>query len=413
MEKNNKNYESELPPVLLLNGGVVALSVARSLGKKGIKVYALDIPENYGRYSKYSNRIQYNGGKSIEDWVYWLTGKALEKLRGSVIFPVSDPIIEMVSRYRKQLSDHYILPEINDNLMLSLLDKAETYKIAEKIGVPAPKVWCVNSEEDILGIMSSLSFPCALKPRFSHEFKGHNFLKKIFIVNNQQELLSEFKFLNELGQKNNFRADLIVTELIPGIGENQFQSYYSYFDENGIPLMSFTKRKLRQYPIYSGYGTYQTVGDWNPKVAELGLKFMQGANYFGLGNVEFKLDPRDGILKLMECNTRLTTATELIVSSGFNISLFIYNRLVGKELPPYDNYRKETTLIRPVRDFLSFWNARKENNSTWRSYLKSISKKHSYEVFSWKDLMPWIMLGLHFIKRAKVLMLFNSKKNTG
>ncbi len=409
MQIINKRNISESPPVLLIDGGVVSLSVARSLGNKGIPVYTLNIPQNLGRFSKYSTRIQYAGGNSIEDWVQWLTSKASEQIRGAVIFPVSDKIIEMVSRYRKQLSDHYILPEFNDSLMLAMLDKAETSKIADKIGIPAPKTWCINSAEEIEGIMSSLPYPCALKPRFSHEFTGRNFLKKLFIVKNQDELLSEFKSLYELGKKYNFRSDLIVTELIPGVGENQFQSYYSYLDENGIPLMHFTKRKPRQYPIYSGYGTYQTIGDWNPQVAELGLKFMQGADYLGLGVVEFKLDPCDGILKLMECNTRLTTATELIIRSGFDITLFVYNRLVGRELPPYKNYRKDTTLIRPIRDFLSFWDAHRKNKNTWRSYLKSIAKIHCYEVFSWKDPLPWLMRGFHYMKRAREL-LFKIKK---
>ena len=403
------NDNSALPSVLLIDGGVVPLSVARSLGRRGISVYTLDIPQNHGRYSKYSTRIKYNGENNIEGWVQWLTKEAPEQIRGSVIFPISDEIIDMVSRYRTQLAEEYILPEMNDKLTIAMLDKAETYRLAEKIGIPAPKTWCVNSVEDIEQCIPFISFPCALKPRFSHEFKGRNFLKKLFIVNNQDELFSEFNHLNELGQKYNFRSDLILTELIPGFAENQFQSYYSYLDENGTPLMHFTKRKPRQYPVESGYGTYQTVGEWNPKVAELGLKFMQGSGYIGLGAVEFKLDPRDGVLKLMECNTRLTTATQLIVGSGFDICLLIYNRLVGKELPSYKNFNKNTTLIRPIRDFLSFWNGHKMNDSSWGTYLKSIAKRHNYEVFSWKDPMPWIMLGLHYIKRAKVLF-FKDKK---
>ncbi len=406
MQIRHKRDISESPPVLLLDGGVVSLSVARSLGNKGIPIYTLNIPQNYGRFSKYSNRIQFTG-KCIEDWVHWLTSDALEQFRGAVIFPCSDNIIDMVSRYRMQLADHYILPESNDSLMLAMLDKAETYKIADKIGIPAPKTWCINSVEELEGIMSSLPYPCALKPRFSHEFRGRNFLKKLFIVKNQVELLSEFKRLYKLGKKYKFRSDLIVTEIIPGVGENQIQSYYSYLDENGIPLMHFTKRKPRQYPIYSGFGSYQTIGDWNPQVAELGLKFMQGADYWGLGNIEFKLDPRDGILKLMECNPRLTNATELIIRSGFDIALFVYNRLVGRELPPYENYRKDTTLIRPVRDFLSFLEAHRKNKNTLRSYLKSIAKIHCYEVFSWKDPLPWLMLGFHYLKRV---LLFKRKK---
>jgi predicted ATP-grasp superfamily ATP-dependent carboligase len=76
MQIIDKRDISESPPVILLDGGVVSLSVARSLGNKGIPVYSLNIPQNYARFSKYSNRIQFTG-ESTEDWVQWLTSDAL------------------------------------------------------------------------------------------------------------------------------------------------------------------------------------------------------------------------------------------------------------------------------------------------------------------------------------------------
>ena len=397
MKYQINNYES--PPVLLLDGGVVSLSVARSLGSKGIPVYSLNIPQNHARFSRYSQKINFKAGK-IEEWVQWLTSDALKQFRGGVIFPVSDQTIEMAAKYRSELGDFYILPEINDKLTLAMLDKAETYKIAKKIGIPAPQTWFINSMEEVERIKSTLPYPCALKPRFSHEFKGRNFLRKLFIVKNQDELVSEYRKLNDLGKKYDFRSDLIITEFIPGIGEDQLQSYYTYLDPNGNPLMHFTKRKPRQYPVYSGYGTYQTIGDWNPEVAEVGLKFMQDSGYVGFGSIEFKLDKRDGVLKLMECNTRLTNANELIQRSGFDLAFFIYNRLTGRELPSYKNYRKDLTLLRPFRDFLSFRKARKINNITWKTWLKSIAKRHVYEVFTWKDPLPWLKINMYYIKRV-------------
>ena len=385
---------SEFPPVVLLNGGIVA----RSLGSQGIPVYALDNSENFGRFSKYSKLIRF-GAKGIEEQVEWLTNNGLEQVKGSVIFPCSDKTIELVSKHRKQLSEHYILPESKDDLMLAMLDKAATYDLANKIGVPTPKTWCVNSKEDLECILKEISYPCGLKPRYSYEYKGRNFLKKLFIVNNQDELISEFQELTELGRKYKFRSDLIVTEIIPGVGPTQFQSYYSYLDENGTPLMHFTKRKLRQYPIDSGNGTYHLT-DWNPEVAELGLKFMKGVGYLGLGAIEFKQDPRDGVLKIMECNPRFTNATELIRRSGFDMALFVYNRLVGKELPPYENYRKGVSMIRPVRDFLAFREIHKKDKVSWNSWFRSIARKHYFELLSWKDPKPWLMMGVYYIKRV-------------
>ena len=394
-----RNYTPDTPPVLLLDGGIIPLSVARSLGRKGIPVYAIDIPQNYARYSRYSKRISFRGDNQ-QAWMTWLTGEALAQYRGAVIFPCSDAVVEMVARRRAQLETDYLLPEANDDILLAMLDKAETYPLAEKIGVPVPETWVVNTREDIEAIMHSVPYPCALKPRYSHEFRDRQFLKKIFIVNNQDELLREYEYLHQFGMRDQFRSDLIVTEIIPGEEEGQFQSYYSYLDENGTPLIHLTKRKLRQYPNDSGMGTYH-ITDWNPEVAELGLRFFQGVGYYGLGAIEFKRDPRDGVLKMMECNARLTTATELLRHSGFDIALFIYNRLTDRPLPPMGEYRRGVRMIRPVRDFLSFRNAHRRGLLTWRQYLRSVLHRQHFETFAWYDPLPWVIMIFYFIRRLR------------
>ncbi len=393
--------KNERPPVLLLDGGIVSLSIARSLGSRGITVYALDIPQNHARYSRYATRIPFHG-KNIDEWLDWLTSEAAKPYHGSVLFPCSDDVVELSAANRSVLSPHFMLPEFDDNLLLAMLDKAKTYQLAGEIGVPAPKIWLVKNRRDLESIIDEVPFPCALKPRFSHEFRGRQFVKKLFVVNNRAELLREFDDIQRSGKQFGFRADLIVTEVIPGESNDSFQSYYSYLDNSGVPLFHFTKRKLRQYPNDSGNGTYHMT-DWNPKVAELGLKFLKGINYVGLGAIEFKLDERDGELKLMECNPRLTNATELIRQSGFDIAYFVYNRLAGQPLPVVGEYRRGARMIRPVRDFLSFLNARKRGLMTFREWLESVLHRSHFEVFAISDPMPWVMMNFYYIKRVMKL----------
>jgi D-aspartate ligase len=398
---STKDEMGKRPPVLLLDGGIVSLAAARSLGKQGIRVYALDIAQNHARYSRYTRRVRFQEDNQ-QAWLEWLSGEGSRKYRGSVLLPCSDNVIELAARHRSQLERDYILPEGKNEVLLAMLDKAETYRLAEKAGIPAPKMWIVTTIDEVESIRASLPYPCALKPRFSHDFRGRETAKKIFIVHNHSELLRDFKYIQTLGQRGNFRSDLIITELIPGEGEDLFQSYYSYLDESGTPLFHFTKRKLRQYPNDSGNGTYHKT-DWNPRVAEMGLKFFKGVGYLGLGAIEFKLDPRDGVLKLMECNPRLTNATELLHRCGFDVALFVYNRLTGRPLPPVDGYRRGVYLIRPFRDFLSFLSARRRGLLTWRRWVKSVLHRQHFEAFAWDDPLPWAMIGYYYIKRSTKL----------
>ena len=63
------------------------------------------------------------------------------------------------------------------------------------------------------------------------------------------------------------------------------------------------------------------------------LRLFRHVGLRGLANVEFKLDPRDGQYKLIECNARFTAANGLVAKSGIDLGRFVYCRAVGLPLP--------------------------------------------------------------------------------
>jgi predicted ATP-grasp superfamily ATP-dependent carboligase len=193
---------------------------------------------------------------------------------------------------------------------------------------------------------------------------------------------------------------MLVTELIPG-REDAHCSYYTYIDEHGEPLFHFTKRKLRQYPSNFGLGTYH-ITDWNPEVAEMGLRFFQGIGYRGIGNVEFKRDARDGSLKLIECNARLTLVTEMITLSGIDMGLFIYNRLTGRPLPPVENYRKGLRVLRPIVDIQAFRSSHKRGEMSFWEWLRTLLHRQHFLYFRWSDPVPSLMAVHPFMRRQWV-----------
>jgi D-aspartate ligase len=401
MTPSGGNTNLGSPPVLTLGGGIVALSVARSLGVRGIKVYAFDVEQNHARYSRLCSRIPFKGDKP-EAWLEWLTSEKSRPYRGSVIIPCADEEVELLARHRAKLEADYVIPEANDDVLLAMLDKAETYPLAQKAGIPVPETWFLDSREQVEAVKSDLPYPCALKPRYSHEFRGHVFLKKLFLINDQTELLHEFNRIHDLGIQYNFRSDLVITEIIPG-NEDQFQSYFTFIDENGSPLFRYTKRKLRQYPNNFGNGTYH-MSEWIPEVADLGQQLFEGIGYRGMGNAEFKRDPRDGLLKLIECNPRITNATELIRHSGFDMPLFIYNRMTGNPLPPMQEYKDGVRSIRPVRDFLAARKCCQRGEITWKEYVRSLMHRFNFEIFAWHDPLPFLMMGLYYLRRLKKMI---------
>jgi predicted ATP-grasp superfamily ATP-dependent carboligase len=124
----------------------------------------------------------------------------------------------------------------------------------------------------------------------------------------------------------------MVQEVIPG-GDDELYTLGSYVRADGKPLGLFSGRKLRQTP--PGVGTCR-VGEavWVEDVVESGLKLLHALGFYGLSQVEFKRDPRDGAYKLMEVNPRLFQWHGLAAACGVDLPLIAYRDLTGEQVEP-------------------------------------------------------------------------------
>ena len=368
------------PPAILLGGAANALSIARSLGRRGIPVVALNDEASHVRHSRFGRFVPLPAGVDMQKaWLDWLRVEGRNDYRGGVVLPCCDDALELLAGSRKELEADFILTEANDEVVLAMLDKAKTQALAARAGVPAPQVWEVKDRAELLKVLPEIPYPCALKPCHSHLFSRHFPTRKLFVAENERQLLEQFEATAR------FNLEMLVTEIVAG-PDDRYWGYFTYLDEAGRPLVQFIKHKLRQHPVGFGVGTFH-ISRWDPEVAELGLAFSRGAGLRGMVYVEFKRDARDGRLKLIECNPRFTGANELLARCGIDYSLLVYNRLTGRPLPPADSFRQGVRLLRPAQDFLAFLEYRRRGELTTLSWVRTLLRPYCTPFFSWTD--PW------------------------
>jgi D-aspartate ligase len=390
------------PPAVILGGGGTALPVARSLGDAGIPVFALGSRRDPVRHSRRCTQFVNLGREPgmQERWLEWLRSAPA----GSVVLPCEDEGLDLIARNRDMLLDLGLVPfEANDQVLLAMLDKHETYRLCAGLGIEAPLSFRVHTEADIAHALERISYPCALKPVHSHEFVRHFPGMKAFEVDSDEEARNALSHTVVLG------VEMIATEIVPG-ADDQFFSYYSYIDDEGHPLLHVTKRKLRQYPIHFGSGCFHTT-NWDPESAELGLRFFEGVGLRGLGNVEFKRDARDGRLKLIECNHRFTAATGLLRAAGADLPLFVYNKLTDKPLPRIEGYDTDLTMWYPMRDVRAFFAYRRKREMSFPQWARSIMRRHHYPVGSVHDTRPALVNSLRVVSRLRGLLRRTRVKN--
>jgi len=379
------------PATIVIGGDANALSVARCLHAAGISVYALNRPHNLIRYSRTCRWIDLSDGDGGADaWASFLLGPRSDHLRGAVILACSDDAIEMIIAHRSRLAEKFVVEEGDSDLRLSMLDKLRTYDKSVEAGVPTPKYWRVQSVSDIESVKGELIFPLIIKPLFSHHTRKIDMYKYV-TAENYDELNRRFKDLQR------HQIEFLLMEFVPG-GDDQLCSYYTYMDENCVPLFHFTKRVIRRYPENEGLGCYH-VTDWSPDVRDMGLKFFRHVKLRGLGNVEFKRDPRDGQLKIIECNARFTAANCLVKAAGLDLAILSYNKLTGRPLPAVDIYRSGLTLWLPARDFLAYRELKRKGKITFWRWFSSVMRPQHFQNFTWHDPLPAIVGTWQIINR--------------
>ena len=376
--------EGGSPPVILLGGGANALSVARSLGRLGAAVHALNEPDALVRHSRFCRFIDLpvpKAGGEGEAWTDYLLGPGSDPLKGAVLLACSDAGIEVLAGRRDDLAGRFRIDDSEPRAQLRMLDKLDTYREAVAAGVPTPKFWLAGSAVELEATRDELehAYPVVVKPRLSHVFEGQTG-RKLFVARDFDGLASAVAAIAATGTES------LIVEMVPG-PDDRLCSYYTYLDAESRPLFHFTKRIVRRYPALRGTACYHVTDDV-PEAAELGARLFRRAGLRGLANVEFKRDDRDGGLKLIEVNARFTASNCLVSRSGIDLAAFVYARLVGLPAPPTDRFTTGLRLWDPVRDFQSYLELRRDGQLTFPRWLSSVLHRQSFPYFEWSDPLP-------------------------
>jgi predicted ATP-grasp superfamily ATP-dependent carboligase len=381
-----------LPAAIILGGSTNAVSIARSLGRRGIRVFVSVADERHALFSRYcTKRFPYKrDAEAAGFWRQLLLGPDAATLHGSVLLPCNDEAVTFVARTREELRHHYILDDSVPDLQLAMIDKRRTLTLAQEVNVDAPRFWMVDGAADLEAVLGDLRYPLIVKPLLSHLFQA-KFGRKYFNAGNAVEVRAALERVWAAG----LRA--MICEWIPG-PDSLLSSYYTYIDRDDKPLFHFTKKVIRRFPKNEGLTSYH-ITDWDPEVAAEGLRFLAGIKFRGLANVEFKRDLRDGRLKLVECNVRFTAPQELFVRCGLDTASIVYNHLVGLPLPPTHSYRTDVRLWHPIRDFWAFRQLHRLNELTLGEWIKSIAHWQALPYFQWTDPMPTLMPAARSVAR--------------
>lgn len=358
------------------------LAVIRSLGAKGVPLVGLGY--GHGQIGLASRHLRasftcpdpHEDESAFVDFLASLAGR----WPGAVIFPSDDASLVATSRHRERLAAAGFRIVAEDWPMVrTLIEKHRTYEVAERAGVPYPRLHLVRDAGETRRFAREIGFPCLLKPSTGHLF-FRKLGRKMLMVGSPQELE---RYL-ELGR--DYGGELMLCEFIPGgdaCGAN-----YNSFAAGGRVLREFTAAKLRLKPTLIGFPT-AVESRWIPEVAESGRRMIAALGYEGFSCMEFKRDARDGRYKLMEVNGRHNFSGRLAVACGLDFPWMSYLAAQGLPLPAVGAPAKEGVCwIDEERDPRSGLLAAREGWRAAGDWLDSYRRARAFAVFASTDPGP-------------------------
>jgi len=368
---------------LVIGGDYQGLGIIRSLGRHGVPSVVIDDEYCIGSHSRYAlHSVHFKNIREPEAVVdaALSVGKRYG-LEGWILFPTRDETVAAFSKARGELSPFFRVPTPGWDTVKYAWDKRNMHGLLEELGIPAPRSCHPQNLEELEAI--NFEPPYVLKPAIKEHFY-YKTKAKAWRADNRAELRRLF----EVATAHSGPGEMLVQELIPGDGRQQF-SYCTFFKE-GRALASMVAQRRRQHPPEFGRSSTFVVTCENPLLESYGQRFLKAINYYGLAEVEFKFDAREDKYKLHDVNLRTWGYHALGLRAGVDFPYLLYRDQMGEPIsacranPGVKWVRTVTDVPASVLDLLG-------GRLRFSEYCRSLAGPISEAVFDIKDPLPGVV----------------------
>ena len=309
---------------------------------------------------------------------------AKELEQRAVLVPCTDLAVIGVARHRAALREHFLTAMPSHVVIERLMDKAAFAEFAMARGIPVPATHVLRSRADAERAARKTGYPCVLKPALKSVRWDRDAPAKALVAETPDALLEHYDRYARLADR------FVVQELVPGEASDHY-TCDGYYAADGTPLVTYTSRKLRQWPPVVGQGCI-SVEHRNDEVREQAIRLFKEAGHEGQGYVESMWDARSGRYVVIEANVgRPTGRSTAAEHAGVELLMTMYNDLVGVPLPEERVQRYTgTKWIYIRRDLQACVWLLFRRRITPLGILRSWRGRFAFAVFSWRDPVPFL-----------------------
>jgi len=304
-----------------------ALGAIRSLGRVGIPVFAMAedpfVPYGFSRYL--TKRLVHDTSHSRDAILEALLKKGEDFARPAVLMPADDEAAILAAENNEALAAHFLSQPAPPKLVRQIASKGGLNELCTRFGVATPRTFFAPLTSDVLALAETLSFPLVVKNSEPWKRLLTPAVQSTTRINSLEELIA-------LSATWKAEPHIILQEYIPGdVSEDWI--VHAYSSRSGENDLLFTGRKFRSWPPEAGVTTAAAALP-NEPLAEMASGFLRDIGYYGIADMDWRFDARDGRYKLVDFNPRIGANFRLFeTEAGIDVVRAAHLELTGRVAP--------------------------------------------------------------------------------
>ncbi|MBN2562306.1 MAG: ATP-grasp domain-containing protein [Phycisphaerae bacterium] len=373
--------------VLILDDGRQCLPFMRALKRAGHHVtVACGSRLSTGYFSRHADRrllwpdyFKDPGGFTQRLLAY------VRRCQPDVTLSVGDISAAIVSRNRQELIRYTGVATPEWDVFDYADDKGKTMAFCMENDIPCPKTFCVGPD-GVDGIIEKLTFPVMVKPSRGIGAVG------LHRIDTPEELRRHY------GALHGKHGELVIQEFIPLEGGTQYQAE-AFLDSDSRMRACTVISKPRFFPVTGGTSTANMTID-RPDIQESTRRLLEGIRWSGAADVDFILDPRDNVPKVLEINPRVTAGIKIGFAAGIDYADLHLRLATGQPVPSITSYKLGVYSRNLCMDILWYlFSTKADRRSTPLPFFKFFGKDVCYQTFGLDDPLPLLGFVLGMLRK--------------
>jgi predicted ATP-grasp superfamily ATP-dependent carboligase len=366
----------------------IAYNVARSLGRKGVPVYAADfVPRSMTFASRYvrDHFVYPSPFQQPEAFVTCLL-EQVERLNARVLIPVFEETF-LVARHKARIGKHVALAVPDYDQILLAHNKDEWEQVAQRLGIPVPASYTIDELRGSVG-SREVRFPLLIKPKQGGGAWG---IREVASWAELEPLLARPDWAERPWER------FFAQEKILG----DTHCVAMLFSRGGLRA-TVGYQQLRDYPATGGQATLR-VSVQHRAAQEYLRRLLESMEWHGTCQADFIVDRQTGIPHLIDLNPRLWGSLSQAIASGVDFPHLLYRLALDGDVAAVPSFRTGV-VTRWIGGELAALPSRLRMSSSRMRLLHDFffprQRADMFDDWSLRDPMPFVVWTLDAVQRG-------------